>query len=220
MLLCEIKSVKSNLTGAKLIWDFTNNPKLKKLGSGHQAIAYNHVNKPNTIVKVIRIKKPYKTDPIIDFVQICMDNQNNPFLPRIYTAKLYEINDSNNQNVLIITMEKLHPLTETTNLFDVSFDVFKQLRLFPDEEDTTHPFHDNWNDPSVEICYDIIFEMFHDPRYREWLVNNTPNRYLAKAIRLLDYLFDKYNPDVHSDNIMFRLTSSGPQLVLMDPIII
>ncbi len=222
MLLEDIKTARApqNKSATELDYEFGTNPKLQQLGiPGYQATAYSHRDKPNTVVKVIEIKR-FVNDPVMDFVNICMKHADNPFLPNIYTAKLYNTaKDSNRYNVLVITMEKLQPLRiSNPYLYETSFHIFKQLKILPDVDDTDHPYYEYRNGNPKQL-HDCIKLMFEEPENRDWLMQHTPHRKLAGAIKLLNPLFNEHYPDLHIDNLMMRLTGSGPQLVLMDPIV-
>jgi hypothetical protein len=221
MLLEDIKTVKTNKPSTRLVYDFKLNKNFKQLGfGGQQATAYQHINKPNTVVKTIKIRQGFK-DPVIEFVEICFKHSNNPFLPRFYTAKLYETNDSQSQNVLIVTMEKLQAIRKAggSKIHDAVYEIFKQLRIFPNVQDEEHPMIQYSDLEDQNLINDVIFNMFAESEMRDWLINNTPNPQLAEALQLLNPILELYYSDLHIDNIMFRLTSVGPQLVLMDPVI-
>lgn len=222
MLLEEIAKGKLSRTPSRLIYDMSINKHYQQIGvPGSQATAFKHLNKLNIVVKTIIINHRREADPVIRFVEICMDNLDNPFLPKIYTAKLYSMDNDVRQS-MIITMEELFPVAGTkSKLTDMTLPILKQLRIYPDQWDEEHPLYNLFdiNDRSIGMIFDVVMEMFIDTKLRDWLKQNTPNRQLAKAIKLLDPLFDAHYPDMHQHNVMFRLTSVGPQLVLMDPII-
>lgn len=186
---------------------------LKQLGSGHQSTAFGHINKPNMVVKTIQLKD---NDPVIPFLEICLANKTNPFLPRIYTIKEYK---RERDRYLIITMERLKMLRGPGNPFN-GFDLFYALRILPSPRDKQHPLYvriqqSNWNFGELT---DALYDMFSEPYLRQWLVKNTPNKQLAQVITQLDHLFDEFYADLHLDNFAIRDTGSTPQLVLFDPV--
>lgn len=216
MLLVEIATVKApqNYSADRINYMFNINQRYKQLGfPGHQATAFAHSNKSNIAVKTIKLKTK---DPILDFINICEQHSNNPFFPKIYSAKIYE---RENDRYMIITMEKLHPLRGPSSLIKNNIPFFTNLRILPTEEDTQHPLYDSFMKPTGPSVYEMIRMMFAETEYRHWLNQNTPNKKLSEALTLLENLFETHFPDLHIDNFMIRLSGSTPQLVLLDPII-
>lgn len=120
-------------TSQKPIHGVIQSSQLNHLGTGVTAIAYEHKKRPNTVIKTIQLLN--KEDPTFAFVRLCMNNKENPFLPKIYAAKVYNIQrmdpdereqlyqmmdpeDSppeEGQFVMIVVMEKLYPIHNAAN---------------------------------------------------------------------------------------------------------
>ncbi|PPD55268.1 MAG: hypothetical protein CTY12_01285 [Methylotenera sp.] len=216
MLLIEIAtaSAPQNYSADRINYMFNINQRYKQLGfPGHQATAFSHKNKSNVVVKTIKLKHK---DPIIDFIEICQQHSDNPFLPKVYSAKIYK---RENDSYMIVTMEKLHPVRGPNTLIKNNLPFFINLRILPSDEDKQHPLYNQLNKPTGMSVYELIRTMFADTEYRHWLTKNTPNSKLAEALTLLENLFETHFPDLHIDNFMIRLSGSTPQLVLLDPII-
>jgi len=179
------------------------------IGDGTQAKVYQHPKNPNAVIKLASIAGDPKTDPYVKFIKIALAHQDNPFFPRIYSAKMYASNDEKwwqnigNFNTLVVTMEKLHQITKNNKkLHDVVLDNF-QLQ-------------------GVDILnvYDL-YDYFKSRSKRLLLARHTKNPKLREALRLLEpILKDEQNTvDMHYNNWMMRLTGVGPQLVIVDPVI-
>ncbi|MGZ8891233.1 MAG: hypothetical protein ACXW0J_07520 [Nitrososphaeraceae archaeon] len=184
-----------------------NPRKWQKLGvEGQQAAAYMPGNK-DVVVKKINIAGP--NDPVYQFLRVCKQHQDNPFLPKFYSIKMYplpEVRAGQRQRYkykLIVTMEKLYhigkamyPLLE--KLFGVKFDDIASA------ESTSKQ---------------LKYRYFGTESWRKELINNTSNSELKQALRLIEPLFKHYHSDMHIGNIMIRRTGSLPQFVISDPVI-
>lgn len=226
MLLLEIKQVAQNKTRRTLLIDLSKSKHLQAIGSpGSQASAFQHTNKLNTIVKVVNLHFGGMNDPIIRVVKLFLEHSDNPFFPKIYTAKIYR-DELDKHLYMIITMERLRPISASNeHLFEASIQQLYRLRVLPSKYDFKHPLHSQHmnfveeTEDEIEAAYITMFEMFSDVRNRYWLAQNTPDNNLKEAIKLLNPIFKDNRSDLHEDNVMVRLTSVGPQLVLMDPVI-
>ncbi len=179
---------------------------------GFQATTTQHNKFPNSITKHINIHNT--NDPQYQFIKLALKHQNNPFFPKIFSAKLYNnpnpsyIDDNNISpqqpgfnKVLIITMEKLFPIhINQQTLID-----FNIHNIF------TTDHNKPWtNQPHIQFR-----RAFNDPNIRKHIQHSTNNKFLKQALRLLEPLFNHYDPDVHQDNIMQRLNN---HFVFIDPI--
>lgn len=207
------------------------------LGTGIQAIVHKYKNRPNTVIK---INLTLESDPYEQFLRLILNHQNNPFFPRIYAVKKYPINrldyesyqhlvktsggtpdfmDSdildNMDSLIIVVMEKLIPLEKIDPMVIKGwFDMLNVVDL-PDFEKVkkfiNSPRH-------AESAYHMLAEVLNDASARWLIIQNTKHPKLKDALRLLGPLFNRHRSDIHDDNIMARLTSTGPQLVITDPI--
>ena len=197
------------------------------LGSGRQGSAYGFENRPNSIIKFVkstdRLGKGYQFDDHINFINMVVKHQDNPFFPKIYNAKIYDQSEHNMPDVLVVQMEKLHHLT-AKKLEDVASHVlaslgFEKINKSARTPDTNYDEHDN--DKAGEINHSWEYALHKTLAHkdeREQLIDRTKNPKLKEALIYLEPLFQKFGSDITEKNIMFRLTSSGPHLVFSDPV--
>lgn len=160
----------------------------KMLGQGMQAVAVRHP-KSKTVIKKVNITGD--EDPAVKYVKLIANHQNNPFFPRIYSAKVYRLRD-NGQLIMVMHMERLHEW-DTPQLQDATRQSAEHL--------------------GFELS-DFTLDDFDD---RERIATATKNPKLKEALRLMEPLFQQFGSDLHEANWMVRLTSTGPQLVFADP---
>lgn len=165
----------------------------EELGSGVSAVAFKS-KKPNTVSKISYHSSP--NDGYIQYIKAIHKNQNNPFFPRIYNAKLYQ-GESDDLYALYVEMEKLIPL-KNERMIETAPHLFDQVGL---DWDRHRP--EDWNNPQ---------------KIRE-VIQSTKNPKFAEALRILSPFMVKFGSDLHRNNIMVRLTGAGPQLVITDPVI-
>ena len=214
----------------KQIKDILVHPNLEYLGTGCQAIAYLHLP-TNKVIKTIQVSGI--EDPVLAFLRICINYPNNPFLPTVYNAKLYktymmykddryeafwnncDIEDTPPDNALytvIIIMEQLFPISTEDNE-DLAIKLLQEINVLPQElEDLPTNI---WGD------YDPLYHTNHIFKYpirRKDLRQDTNNQLFIKTLRLLEPLFDNFDPDLRRTNIMIRNPETNPHLVLVDPI--
>lgn len=178
--------------------------KAKPIGIGAQASAYELPNQPGSIIKYVQVEN--LKDAHLKFTNLILAHQDNPFFPRIYNAKLIRNLDSSgdeeyNEYQLIVQMEKLKHL----NTEELDGKLFLGQLGFPKDE---------------RFGYDleILMNNFNGPKSRKKLAARTKNPKFKEALELLEPYFKYYGSDLHDDNVMARLTSIGPQLVIVDPI--
>lgn len=174
---------------------------LKHLGGGVQGEAYELPSIPGTVIKTAKVRNPDK-DGYVTFVKLALEHQDNPFFPKIYNAILREltVSESGYPFELIVQMEKLHRM-QTQELVDVVPHLFKRLGIELPSDDTFY-----------------LRQLFDDSNTRREYAEKTQNPKFKEALELLEPLFKKFRfQDLHSGNWMIRLTSVGPQLVIIDP---
>lgn len=183
------------------------NYKRGTLGSGAQATAHDHPNDPTKIVKYVDLwKSNPASEPYVQWINLVMKNQNNPFFPRVFNAKTIRHKDTGS-TTLVVVMEKLQPLADMWNanekLQHAANEMIKRLGV-------------DVADPSGDA-----FEFNHymrDANRRQELRSKTKNPQFKEALALMEPLFRKHGTDLHNENIMVRLTGVGPQLVFVDPL--
>ncbi len=196
MRLDEIKQVSPQ---GKLSTD-----KLARAGQGLMSNVFRHPKKSNSVIKIARLNREPEYSGTYQFVELAFKNQDNPFFPRIYNAKLYTYS---NETELVIEMEKLVKLTSKMYDVDHVIQIFRNLGIPLVKvvaEKGYRPLRD-LHDTLVDIGIDKLASI-------------TTNDQFAEALRLVKPLFAFGGVDLHDGNWMIRPTSSGPQLVLTDPI--
>lgn len=227
----------------------------KKLGEGLFAEVYEG-RKTNTVIKVADLNSP--SDAYINFIRDALQNQNNPFFPRIYNAKLYDQDAADPQDAgkrpksgrvppglrgytLIVEMEKLLPLnhpkiihalphTIENILASAGIEIDEFVHRFmnldieaemADDNLTADQIEDQIHQRMTNAAVKAFFQLsdwLTDPEDIQKFIEYTENEQLKQALKALARLFEKHQVDLNVDNMMFRLTSTGPQLVITDPV--
>jgi hypothetical protein len=173
----------------------------KLLGSGIQGVALK-TNKPNQIRKVYGLDD--LQDPYYLFLKIIQHHQDNPFFPRIYKHKIYKNKAISVSRISkyamtgVALMEKLHPLFGGKIPPEVIRAMFENLGVNVDD-------------------YDNIGNTFRFRTDIERIIKDTTNEKFAEALTIL-ISSGRNRFDLHANNWMVRLTSVGPQLVILDPV--
>jgi len=200
----------------------------------------------NTVVKEIGNYEKPDNDPHYHYIDMVMSHQDNPFFPKIYSAKVYEVVGvegnmyNNDEATMVVQMEKLTSFdsTKTQHLLP---QLLKQFGISINDMDDNEAFINAANMSDVERSHNanqaqgadandnlgkILSTKFRTAGGRQELMNSTTNPQLRQALSLTHDIIeklkhDKERPttgDLHHENIMVRLTSHGPQLVIVDPI--
>ena len=168
------------------------------VGSGLQnSQVYLDKQDPNRVLKVVSIRD--LSDPYLAYIRMVESHQNNPFFPRINWYKVYQQPD--NSYLLYVFMEKLVPLSK----FDP--EVIKGVLSSIGIEYTGN----------LRIDFSLR-QIMKNPKYRKNLKQSTQYPKFQEALRLLEPMFRKFGNDMHIENLMARLTSIGPQIVITDPL--
>ncbi len=216
----------------KAITGILKSKQLQHLGTGVQAIAYQHKKHPNTVIKTIQLSGGMN-DTVLAFVRLCINHKDNPFFPKIYTAKIFNSADltaserevlyqdidsydsppDKKELVLVLVMERLFPIHTPDNV-DSAIGLLQTLKVLPDDLSTLPLNMLDVEDPLFSVKVP-----FKTAKGRQFLMKNSDNPKFVQALRLLEPLFRKGHADLHRQNIMIRRTGIGPQLVLADPIV-
>lgn len=175
----------------------------KVLGSGVQGMALS-TNKTNTVRKIYGLDN--LQDPYYQFIHLIQQHQDNPFFPRIYRHNVYKNKPLTQSGSIkynmtgVVMMEKLQPLDKVDSKLpnEVIFSMFANLGI------NLHDLID-------------LYGFFEDRHAIQHIINITPNEKFAEALRVLTSSGRKAY-DLHSGNWMVRLTSVGPQIVILDPV--
>lgn len=195
------------------------------IASGAQARVYlpPSLKNTNSIVKVANIRaNNVRNDGYVQFINEVLNRPNNPFFPRIYSAKIYE--DKQGRSYFVVVMEKLHPV-KRGNLREAAAALFQQLGITLDE---IKKFRERQGrDTEIDSDYsvpDLSFDvgrMFANPGFVEYLLKQSNNEYFHEAMNVVEKVTQGsgIRIDLHTENWMVRLTGHGPQLVMIDPVI-
>jgi len=189
------------------------NKQLERIGRGIFARVFGYRVPRNTVIKFAKLSNDPEDDMFVRFINLVLKHQNNPFFPRIYGAKIYEYPDStymadpnDMQYVLFLNMERLLPLTDP-KIVHMSVPLFAQIGV-------DQSYSDLLQTKDIKNLRDAM----HDKEFREQLVHASKNPQFREAMTLLEPLISGELQDMHTGNWMVRLTGSGPQLVITDPV--
>jgi len=180
----------------------------EELGTGDYGAASAHPRQQNVVVKSAYVKDP-KTDGYLKFIRLVQEHQDNPFFPKIYKAKMIKHSKYEGYD-LILTMERLHEANDP-KISDAVVQNFERLGL-----------PSNIAASTTKKGYESVTasrKWLEDSSNRQELAKNTPNPKFREALNILEPLLAGSNNDLHARNWMVRLTSSGPQLVVIDPVL-
>lgn len=177
-------------------------PKLQRLGSGVQTVAYERKH-ANSVIRHTKVIDP-KTDLHLKFIKIALQHQDNPFFPRIFHAKLYAPANYMEPHILLTEMERLQPLHVD--------------EMFGSEQDILAFFYSIGFKPNEVTTLDYLQDFTDVPVLLRKLAQDTHNEKFAEALTILADEFHMNSFDLHSGNWMIRLTGVGPQLVIVDPV--
>lgn len=183
------------------------------IGVGLQAQVFEppSLQKANKVVKIARIlTETPEDDGYLKYVNLVLDHPDNPFFPKIYFAKLYQV--KNKEASLMVELERLHEVTGE-RLIDVAREQFSRLGF---KEDVLIMVNNSLQGGRIS-------ELLDDAGFRKDLVTNSNNPKFKEAMTLLEPLLSGSVPgvinDMHAGNWMLRLTGHGPHLVISDPIV-
>lgn len=197
---------------------------LKFLGGGVQGYAYKKVA-AGSVVKYFSVFDP-KKNGYLRFLRYVSKLPNNPFLPRIYNLKLYDVTgtkfgmDSNERFYGVLEMEKLIKVNDSM-IIDVVPDLFRNIGLEFSEHALDY-FSTGDHDTKRHILDKEVQKAVYNPAKMniDELIAKSTNEQFTQALRVISGLLRKCNvtADLHAGNWMVRLTGSGPQLVILDPV--
>lgn len=207
MLLSEIKL---NIKTSPHARSYTTLKSADLIGNGIQTMVYAHKKYPNSVLRVSAVEGV--GDPLAQFLRVCVNHPNNPYLLKIHSYKLVpasaitydeavllkgmgaDIIADGAPFYLISVVEKLQSANDAA-----VYDAMERMGIHLDDF-TLKP-----NDIGTAFYNKIkrrkMYEICTDPQFRA-------------ALRLLEPLFTKFIPDLHGDNFMLR----GTQLVIIDPV--
>lgn len=128
--------------------------------------------------------------------------KSNPFLPRVYSIKSYYDKEGNKK--FIANIEKL------LNYKEVDTKQLKQYIPHIIDIGNDNNYFDQY--PLLALCDTIEAAAYHG-NYA-----HIKNEKLIEALKFINSISNRYHIDLHSDNIMFRRTKYGIELVITDPL--
>lgn len=198
------------------------------LGKGTASVVFNDKNDPHMVNKKsheVNFNKGSegfsmgRYDGFRDYAKFIIDNKladKNPWFPRIYEMKNFSHTDSG-QNVQKYKIEKLIGLQ---NLTQQEID-FLYKKLFSIETDDDHDYSNKMEDLEILVNY-ISIGFTRGESYLEYARDITiEDNTLSQAIDYVMKFKNQYKislDDWTLDNLMFRRTSYGPQIVIVDPV--
>lgn len=208
---------------------------------GDYATVYPHPNDPFLIVK----KENYFTDPETNGYNqwvrtIARKTAKNPYLPRIYIAKS-EVSPDGVKKRYIYVIEKLfHPQSIAGRLGKIDEKVLKSIgnKLIKNFNSIIKWHHEEMKksaSPNLRAkivhrgvtkkeVWTLITQIINEA-LESGDFSQLKDYYLIEACKLvlgarhwLSQSGSKEDIDVHSHNVMTRFTSTGPQIVITDPL--
>lgn len=199
-------------------------PDLSKLGEPIGSGAFAEVyegKKPGTVIKHAVNDSSY-----FQFIQVALENQDNPFFPRIYNVKLYKVSsidpktrrvrtDIREGRQMLVEMEKLIPL-RNDKVRDVVSHLVDQLGFEKEPYPNNLKHADERTKENIQLTRTLVFGT-STKEARNKLRERSQNPNFVEALDALENLFNRNMTDTTMDNWMIRPTMHGPQLVLTDP---
>lgn len=176
---------------------------------------------PHEVSKVTHMPSSLQNDGYYQYVMAIQSHmKDNPFLPRIYVIDIKRA--SNGATKPSYRMEKLWPHTvlDAVALHAIGMKCFSNfgdlpkildgLSMVSSDDDKKHAV---W----IKICQ-LVYHLVINGDVGD---AGDVNPQLLKAADLINAVLNKnasFHNDMHFNNFMVRLTSTGPQLVITDPI--
>lgn len=190
---------------------------LTQLGQpGLYAAAYKHKNRPGTVLKVGKFHGTPFDDGYLSFVQAVLRNNRsagNPYLPRIYSVKIYRPETKSGEEPLrggqyFVEMERLYKMRELRpeELMAIGSKIFG-----------------SWNDDENEP-WQLARYLGRAIAGDKMILGDIKDRKLLQALSMIHGIekrkrhISDIQLDMHEGNIMFRRTNVGAQLVITDPL--
>lgn len=159
----------------------------KPLGSGSYAVVYG-AKGHDTVYKIGSV--PHNTDGYLRYVtEITKMKKHNPFTPRLYTWWTFTDGNDCDNDVFVISMERLKEIDETDD------GVFE----------------------AVDVLENLVLGVYQNRRPGENVLGvkvKVPAALNQIASIIMDLNDDRSNLDIHYGNIMMR----GEQIVITDPV--
>jgi len=193
----------------------------EQIGSGYEAKVYAGKD-GGTVIKEVLLKGSPEESGIYNYINMVLQNQDNPFFPRIYNAKLYT-HKTMGRHKLVVQMEKLtdfnsakteHLLPQLLDQMGIDIqDVAGRSKYRSNQlssgnygEEPTKPddeqaaFKRNAERKETLGDYgDVMFQRFRTPEGRAELMRTVKNPKLKQAIQATDKILNKAADRFDSD---------------------
>lgn len=190
------------------------NKLVQVLGHGVYSTAVAKSNKPDEVFKISRATHNLNEDPYylyLSRIAAGKDTSENPFIPRIKQVKVYETDDKVHPYFYIVTMERLYHLELLDNE-----DLIKLITTLTKPRITNRLLASvgAYNAPEVlrQQSHRQLIVILVD-KIREEKIKNPQLRDAMNIAASTGMEFD-----ITPNNIMYRNTPNGVQLVLSDPV--
>lgn len=193
--------------------------KVDYMGGGAFADVFQHRNRPGTVMKVGVIGANNKDGYVLYLNHIFRNQrmQSNPYLPRVYDIKTYQVRPTRLEYV--VEIEKLEGLQ------DVDAEEIRNMgeRLFNDYEgqkERLRSLYPTLFTGDVEER-DMFASIVARAMKQQISLSVVQDKKFREAIAIVGNIAKKegHIVDMHSGNMMIRRTSVGPQLVITDPLV-
>lgn len=190
------------------------------LGRGSMAQAFEHPTSPNTVMKIIDISLGAHPDAQVVNTNMILEHQDNPFFPKIYKAIIFKHYNPGGAHKLYIEMERLHEMT-ADKLQHNQEAVLHSMGLDPSLIKGETEDHINDADQHLYALEEIMRLIMHPENIPADFITKSKNPKFIEAIEVLRKTHAESNTglDLHHGNYMYRITGTGPQLVIIDPFV-
>lgn len=212
------------------------------LGAGAFGHVYGYNKDPGTAEKISNPErvKSLSDDAYYLYLDMLSHNermQNNPFFPKVYSLKTWK--DKIGRVMYDVKMEKLQPLnvlsseqiivmgkryfTNFENKFNAALKREIQWKAYtrPRSDKPLSDSQKDMNEDALKNAATRAIASCLDESIKEGVTTHIKDSLLRQAMVLIRGILirkeDKMN-DIHANNIMVRLSPSGPQLVITDPV--
>ena len=211
----------------------TNDPKVKTLGTGVFATAYQHKDTPYDVTKGSKATRtPDGWQALFTALSKDEKAQSNPYFPRFRSINKFKGNPNDKgvpRQSYVVKVETLEPYKnlsgkEREMLVNKLFDEHGEDVINHYWEEDTRDRHHPRGRPEIaageKLAWAIRACLEGDEGWEDELRWTIEDKKFLQAIEFLQKASKEYdyNLDLHRENIMIRRTSVGVQLVLNDPL--
>lgn len=215
---------------------FKGAPKTYTMGSGAATSVFQKQNKPHEVMKITRHLTTLRGSMLINFLQMCIKNEGNPFLPAIYSIKVLQKPDG---SYLVYVETEVLKTFDDLNWKQISY-LYNTLlgdnmqhvySLYTDVPEGEGKWYNKYE--AINTLVHIISARLDYDETRLRNPHSETGKYFQdkgikiqsslalKAIRQIASVMNTVPGtinDLSINNIMFRTTPYGVQLVITDPL--